>query len=328
MRKQFVSKVLTITLAASLAAMSLVGCGSASSEDGSALDEAVIEESLNSELITEEPVAMAPSADSEDEEGAPIFKKGVYVNYAKEAENPTKNYFYVFNDEGWGHTEDSENGAGVPFDCVQDEGSVHFSFGSVDAIEDVFVVTSVEDGVIYGHFDDDMKIELVFEPVPDVDPDTFNAVNYMSTGDYIYENANGWSIKYDPKRFDITEDANKVAIVYNGEGVGTNMIMVTYDVDMTAKEKRDAIAKEYGENATTMETPFPGADDVTAYRASCPAGEGGSGLYEEAIIIEYMGGYLCFEVIGHLTGNDELDMEVCDYLAGILDSLTFMSYGD
>ena len=46
----------------------------------------------------------------------------------------------------------------------------------------------------------------------------------------------------------------------------------------------------------------------------------------EAVTRDYMEGYLSFEVIGHKSGNEELDMEVSDRLAGIIDSLTFLSF--
>ncbi|MBQ6587336.1 MAG: hypothetical protein IJI01_01500 [Butyrivibrio sp.] len=324
MKSQSSKKLLTLTAILSLAAMTLTGCGSA--EAASDLAEFEVSE-ITEEVIEEESVALAAEAEtSEAAEAIQYFKKGVYVNYAKDAEDPAKNYFYVFNGDDWGRTEEGSNGAGIPFDCVQEDGQVRFSFGSVDVLEDVLVVTGVEDRNVYGYYDDDMKLELVFEYLPDADPDTFNAINYVSDGDYIYENQNGWSIKYDPNLFDITQDGNKVAIVYNGEGVGTNMIMVTYDVDKSAKEARDAFVQEYGENATTSEGVFPGTEEIHGYWASCPPAETGSGLYMEAVTRDYMEGYLSFEVIGHKSGNEELDMEVSDRLAGIIDSLTFLSF--
>ena len=182
MRKHVVSKILTIAVAASLSAMVLVGCGSEEAQDVS--ENGAVEEASMLESIADEPVALAADAEA-DKEKEVYFQKGVYANYSKDAENPPKNYFYVFNDESWGHTEESANGAGVPFSCEQKDGQVKFSFGNADAIEDVFIVTSVEDGFVYGHYDDDMKLELVFEYLPDVDPDTFDAVNYASDGDYI-----------------------------------------------------------------------------------------------------------------------------------------------
>ena len=323
MKRYSVKKLLTFVAAASFAAMTLAGCGS----EEITTDFAEFEVSEISEEVIEEPVALSAEAGtSEAEENVQYFKKGVYVNYAKYAEDPAKNYFYVFNGDDWGHTEEGNNGEGVPFECVQEEGQVRFSFGSVDVIEDVFIVTSVEDGFVYGYYDDDMKLELVFEYLPDADPDTFNAINYTSDGDYIYEDPNGWSIMYDPNLFDITQDGNKVAIVYNGTSSGTNMIMVTYDVDKNGREARDSFAEEYGGNATTSDGIFPGTEEIPGYWAVCPTSETGSGLYMEAITRDYMDGYLSFEIIGHKSGNEDLDMEVSDKLVGILDSLSFLSF--
>lgn len=320
MRKHVVGKILTIAVAASLSAMVLVGCGSEEVQEVS--ENGAVEEASMLESIADEPVALAADAEA-DKEKEVYFQKGVYANYSKDAENPPKNYFYVFNDESWGHTEEGANGAGVPFSCEQEDGQVKFSFGNADAIEDVFIVTSVEDGFVYGYYDDDMKLELVFEYLPDVDPDTFDAVNYASDGEYVYNDANGWSIKYDPKLFDITQDGNKVAIVYTGECAGTNMVMVTYDCDHIGAEIRNEYAKEYGDNAVTSDGIFPGTENVPGYWAMCPPAEEGSGLYMTSISRDYMDGSLTFELIGHNCGDEALDMEVADQMAMIIDSLTF-----
>ncbi len=42
-----------------------------------------------------------------------------------------------------------------------------------------------------------------------------------------------------------------------------------------------------------------------------------------AIARDYMDGYLLFELTGHNSGDEELDMAVSDYMAAIIDSLTF-----
>ena len=43
---------------------------------------------------------------------------------------------------------------------------------------------------------------------------------------------------------------------------------------------------------------------------------------------DYMDGSLTFELTGHNSGNDELDMEVSDYMSSIIDSVTFTTYGE
>ena len=48
---------------------------------------------------------------------SPYFKKGVYINYAIEDKQPSKDFFYVFYDEKSGHTDDGSVGMGLPFVC-------------------------------------------------------------------------------------------------------------------------------------------------------------------------------------------------------------------
>ena len=69
-------------------------------------------------------------------------------------------------------------GIGVPFSCKQTEGSIEFSFGGDDVTPDILTIDSAENGIVKGHFDDG-KV-LVFEPVADVDPSTFDAQNHLS----------------------------------------------------------------------------------------------------------------------------------------------------
>ncbi len=321
MRKQTVSKVVSIVVATSMVTMALIGCGNVSSETGA--------QGQAEETIGEEPVATSDTAKGDGEHiAAPYFRKGVYVNYAVEAENPPKDQFYVFSDDNYGYTDDAVTGMGLPFDCKQDEGAVYFTFGGTGESEEKFIVTSTEDGKIYGYFDGTEDRELVFEPVTDAKPEGFNAQNYMSGGDLVYEDANGWSIRYNPERFEITQDGNKVAIVYTGECAGTTMVLVTYDAEHNGKDMRDEIAKGYGETAVKSEAVFPGTEDVKGYWAICPPAEDGSGLYMTSISRDYMDGSLTFELTGHNSGNDELDMEVSDYMSSIIDSVTFTTYGE
>lgn len=324
MKKQVVSKVVAIAVATSLVTSVLVGCGNVSADTADTDTQGQLEQT-----IEEAPVATADTANGDGEQiSAPYFRKGVYVNYAAEAESPTKDQFYVFSDDNYGYTDDATTGMGLPFDCKQDEGAVYFTFGGAGESEEKLIVTSVENGIVHGYFEGVEDRELVFEPVKDAQPEGFNAQNYMSGGDAVYNDANGWSIKYDPSRFEITQDGNKVAIVYTGECAGTTMILATYDVDHNGKEIRDEIAKGYGEAAVKSEAIFPGTEDVEGYWAICPPAEDGSGLYMTSISRDYMDGSLTFELTGHNSGNDELDMEVSDYMSAVIDSLTFATYGE
>ncbi len=318
MKRRLGQKVLSILAEATLAIMMLAGCGNSVE---------TAKEIPSEELIEETPVAKAPSAETNEQETQWLyFTKGVYTNYAQEAENPTKDYFYVFSGDDYGYTDDARSGVGLPFACRQEDGAVYFCFGGDGETEEKLMVTEIKNGMIYGYFEGVEDRPLIFEPVPDADPVGFNAQNYMSDGDYVYNDANGWSIKYDPERFDITQEGNKVAIVYNGEGVGTNMVLVTYDIEHNGEEMRDEIAKGYGDNATKYEATFPGTEDVEGFWAICPPAADGSGLYMTSISRDYMDGSLTFELTGHNTGDDAVDMEVSDYMAMIIDSLTFTNY--
>ena len=258
---------------------------------------------------------------------APYFTKGVYVNYAAEAKDPEKTYFYVFYDEAAGCTDDGTVGIGLPFSCKQSSGSVDFSFGGEDEDLMTLTVESAQNGTVIGHFDDGIK--LVFEPVPDADPDNFDAENYLKASvgeELIYRDANGWEVEYDPNLFDINGGGPTVSFVYKGESAGTNMITASYDVGKDAKTAIEDLAKEWGDKTEISEGIFPGTEDVTGYRATLPPEEGTSGLYMTAIARDYMDGYLVFELTGHNSGDDETDIPVSDALAGIIDSLTFVSY--
>lgn len=252
---------------------------------------------------------------------APYFKKGVYVNYPEGA--TVRDYFYVFYDEGAGYTEDANTGTGLPFACEQEDGKVSFSFGGEDGINDVFTVTSTENGIITGSFEDGQ--ELHFELKEDADPDNFDAMKYAyPSTEEVYEDANGWKVKYNSELFEVNHSDNIVTFVYTGESAGTNMITATYDVDMKAKEAVDKVADSWeSDNVTKTEGVFPGTEDVDAYYAVLPPSEEGSGLYETVIARDYMDGYLMFELTGHNSGDEALDMEVSDALAMIIDSIQF-----
>ena len=90
--------------------------------------------------------AMTGCAGKNDIPSAPYFTKGVYYNYAKDAENPPLTYFYVFYDENTGYTADGENnGIGLPFSLTQEEGAATFSFGGEGESE---VPAVLHDGVL------------------------------------------------------------------------------------------------------------------------------------------------------------------------------------
>lgn len=144
----------------------------------------------------------------------------------------------------------------------------------------------------------------------------------------VYEDANGWSVRYDPNLFTVNGGGPMVTFVYTGESAGTNMITASYNADKDAKTAILDLSKEWGDKAPLIEGVFPGTEDVKGYFLSLPPGEGGSGLYSTTIARDYMDGYLLFEVTGHNSGNDEADMAVSDALAGVIDSLEFTTYNE
>lgn len=311
-----------VTLASMMAMAAMAGCGNSTASDATEEDQ-IVEETLADEEV---PLASAEEAVT-DIPAAPYFAKGVYANYSKDAENPTKTYFYVFSDDSYGYTADGENNdMGVPFDITQADGQVEFSFGGAEESKDVLVITGVENGMIYGCFEDVPERELVFEPVADADPENFSAVNYLSSmtgGDNVYRDANGWSVHYNPSCITVNQGGPVTTFVYTGDCAGTCMITATYDVDKDAKTAAEDLAASYGDQAMVSDCVFPGTEDVEGFYVDAVPGQTGPGLYSSAFVREYMEGYLVFEVTDHVGGDDEMDMAVSDNLSAIIDSLTF-----
>ncbi len=259
-------------------------------------------------------------------EPAPYFLKGVYMYYPVADEDPSMDRFYIFRTGEEGYTENGSDGTGAPFSCKQADGKVEFTFGGEGEETEVFTVQSLENRAVTGAFEDGVK--LVFLPVDDEDPDTFDAVNYInaqSGKDLVYTDANGWRVRYDPDLFEVSKDGTSVNFVYTGESAGTNMITAYYTVENDAKTTIDNLAKEWGENATTTEGIFPGTEDAPGYWAVLPPAEEGSGIHMTAIARDYMDGALVFEMTGHVCGDDEIDIPVSDALAGVIDSLEFIT---
>ncbi len=331
MKFYLLKKVMPVIMASAMVTAAVAGCGSsdvqapAEQQTQETAIEAPAAEDTGKEAVTEDTAAEAST--DKAEQGA-YFTKGVYVNYAKEAENPDKNYFYIFNDGSNGYTEDGTNGIGLPFASTQEGETVKFTYGGAGEEAEVLTVTSFENGIVTGHFDD--GLELVFEPVSDADPDNFSAENYVNgPEDSVYHDANGWSVKYDATRFTVNSENGNVFIVYQGEQAGTNMITVTYTVENKGEAAIKALGESWGSDKVTYnEGPFPGADDVTGYWAMLPPAEDGSGLYETAVGRDYMDGALIFDLTGHNSGDAALDMEVSDNMASIIDSLTFENYSE
>jgi hypothetical protein len=325
MKKNGIKIFTVLLIAGAIAGTLMMGCADKAAQNAAANETTV--ESASVENASAENASSAVLGVSKQPEAeipaAPYFIKGVYVNYAKEAENPAKTYFYVFNDETYGHTEDGEHdGIGLPFEITQNDGSASFTFGGATEPAEVFTVSSCKDGIITGSFDD--GIELVFELVQGQDPETFSSENYVNGPENsVYHDANGWSVKYDATKFEINQSGPQVFIVYTGDCAGSNLITVTYTVDNKAEEAIKELGKAYGDKAEYTEWPFPGVSDVTGYNVSVPVDKEGSGSYMTAFARDYMDGALIFETDGHDGNDEEMNTEVHAALTGVLNSLTF-----
>ncbi len=142
-----------------------------------------------------------------------------------------------------------------------------------------------------------------------------------------YEDPNGWSLQYDENCFEVNQKDNVATFVYTAESGGTNMMTVTYDISSTDPEViADKLVAEWGDKAQKSEGTFPTDESVPVFRASLPVEEGGSGLYMEAIIRSYMQGCLVFELTGHNSGDDAIDMAASDNLSMLIDSVKFHDY--
>lgn len=255
---------------------------------------------------------------------ATVFTKGVYVNYAAEAENPELNYFYVFYGDGTGSIEDGVAGTANYFEYETGEDTIDFHIGSIDPINDTFTVTSYENGIVKGHFED--GLELVFEPLTGADIETFNAVNYVNgiVGEpSVYTDANGWSVKYDASLITVNQGGPITTFVYTGDCAGTNMITVTYTVENKAEAAVKELGKSWGDIATYTDGVFPGTEDVKGYWVTAVPTEDGTGSYMTAVARDYMEGALVFELTG-TNGEDEANnLEVSGVLSDILNSIEF-----
>lgn len=148
-------------------------------------------------------------------------------------------------------------------------------------------------------------------------------ISVIASQESVYQDPNGWSVKYDASNIEVTQKDNQVFFVYTGECSGTTMVTVTYTAGSTGEDTIKALGESWGDTTTFQEGPFPGAEEETGYWAILPPGKDGMGMYMTAVGRDYMEGSLVFELTGHNGEDEELNMATSDAMAGIIDSLTF-----
>ena len=100
------------------------------------------------------------------------FHRGVYKSFSISQKNQY-NYYYIFDDEQSGHTEETERGIGLPFSCIQTENSVRFKFGGITEPEEVLEIKSIDSEGITGSYGNGELLKFI--PIPNANPDNFNA---------------------------------------------------------------------------------------------------------------------------------------------------------
>jgi len=198
MKNRILKMSLSITTIAALSVAMLSGCASSKvaetvpktevTEKAETSDAEKTETAESSDDETEVASAAAETENAEaatdttDQEvlpEAPYFVKGVYSCYNAADENPEKTFFYVFYDETSGRYENAVDGMGLPFTCEQKDGKVILTLGGEgEEPKDVLEVSSVENGIVKASYEESDSV-LVFEPIPDADPDNFDSAEYM-----------------------------------------------------------------------------------------------------------------------------------------------------
>ncbi|MCR5101985.1 MAG: hypothetical protein K6B41_11575 [Butyrivibrio sp.] len=158
----------------------VAGCGSSNNTEMSDEEIEEVEELVEGAIGDTDDMADASLAEA-IKAASNYFTYCVYVKYAEDDKDPAKDYFYIFNDDGTGRTEDgAAHGAGVSFNCTQEAGKVTFSYGGDDGDTDVFIVEESDNGIIKGRFEGTDEV-LVFEPLYDADPDNFDSEEYLNS---------------------------------------------------------------------------------------------------------------------------------------------------
>ncbi|MBQ9360123.1 MAG: hypothetical protein IJT96_03715 [Lachnospiraceae bacterium] len=159
----------------------------------------------------------------------------------------------------------------------------------------------------------------VGESVTDM-PDGHEEMTYMSL--------DGYQLRYNALTVEEAEiDDHSASFVYLGESAGINMVIVSYIPDKQPEEALYDLTSAWGDQeAISREGFFPGTDDKWGYWRELYTEDAGSQLAETVIAGEYNGGVLMFELVSHMSGDDDMDMAVSDTLSGIIGSITYDNF--
>ena len=171
MRNTIFKRGFVLAIAGAMSIIACAGCGSV--ERGS---EVIIDANVPLVASAASPEQMALA--KELSENGQVFSEGVYAVYDADDEKPEKTTFYIIYDDETGYIEDVKAYAGTYFEYRQEEYCIKFYFGFGDPYVKEFKVLSMKDGVVTGTFDDENTI--VFEPIANADPHTFNVDDYKA----------------------------------------------------------------------------------------------------------------------------------------------------
>ena len=274
----------------------------------------------------------AASGEKDAAEKGLYFSKGVYVSYAKEAEDPPKTHFYIFTDNNNGHTEDaSQGGIGAPFSVEQKDGEVAFRFGSAEEEPQILTVTSAENGVVTGTFKTEATTrnpELVFEPVEGADPDTFNSADATGAAEVVsYKGKDGWSVIYDPAEFEVKEEEDGTSFLFKEGTPGANLVKISFIPEKQPEEALYNLTQSWEADPTDpdaidrIEGFFPGTSDKWGYWRSFENKK----IIRSAIAGEYHDGVLLFD-FAQVPGEGE-GTTISDALSELINSITYENFG-
>ena len=142
-----------------------------------------------------------------------------------------------------------------------------------------------------------------------------------------YENPEGWSVDYDDALINVSEEADGVHFVYEGNEAGTDMVTVSYAADKGPEEVLYDLTSEWGEgkNVIRSEAFMPGTEDKWGYWRILSS-EDNDGVARTACAGEYNGGVLTFDITTEPSGDASADARMVEAIGRIMDSVKYKNY--